>query len=137
MGQVKFEGIRPLGMATQKAAQLTAEMGGNALQTHTGVIQERPILRGFSDACVAVHPNPLLGTGIEPALLAEPEPKSGASANSATRAIKPILPASPSFGQIPSGHYGLMGVAGVKTDSGSPFHRVATRKKLPSKRKNH
>ena len=34
----------------------------------------------------------LLGTGIEPALLTEPEPKSGASANSATRAHYEILP---------------------------------------------
>ena len=58
---------KPSEKAAQKAAQLTAEMGGNALQTHTGVIQERPILRGFSDACVAVQPNPVRPAGIEPA----------------------------------------------------------------------
>ena len=57
----------PFEKAAQKAAQLTAEMGGNALQTHTGVIQERPILRGFSDACIAVQPNPMRPAGVEPA----------------------------------------------------------------------
>ena len=58
---------RATGKAAQKAAQLTAEMDGNALQTHTGVIQERPILRGFSDACDAVQPNPVRPAGVEPA----------------------------------------------------------------------
>ena len=45
--------------------------------------------------CNHIHLNTylnMLGTGIEPALLSEPEPKSGASANSATRAgNEPIL----------------------------------------------
>src|SRR5580658_7649080 len=36
----------------------------------------------------------MLGTGIEPAFLSEPEPKSGASANSATRAGAAIVPFS-------------------------------------------
>ena len=38
-----------------------------------------------------VYTNHMLGTGIEPALLSEPEPKSGASANSATRAGKALI----------------------------------------------
>ena len=49
----------------------------------------------IAEICHHIHVNTclkMLGTGIEPALLSEPEPKSGASANSATRAgNEPIL----------------------------------------------
>ena len=72
--------------ALRNALQSMAESDRTRLQAQNSDSEKSLVLPLCADICSDMHNMPLLGTGIEPALLSEPEPKSGASASSATRA---------------------------------------------------
>ena len=72
--------------ALRNALQSMAESDRTRLQAQNSDSEKSLVLPLCVDICSDMHDMPLLGTGIEPALLSEPEPKSGASASSATRA---------------------------------------------------
>ena len=72
--------------ALQNALQSMVESDRTRLQAQNSDSEKSLVLPLCADICSDMHNMPLLGTGIEPALLSEPEPKSGASASSATRA---------------------------------------------------
>ncbi len=72
--------------ALRNALQSMAESDRTRLQAQNSDSEKSLVLPLCVDICSYMHDMPLLGTGIEPALLSEPEPKSGASASSATRA---------------------------------------------------
>ncbi len=75
--------------ALQKALQSMPAPARTDANGQTMEDENHREIQGNSLVCTEVHNVILLGTGIEPALLSEPEPKSGASANSATRAGSP------------------------------------------------